>query len=284
MAKEEKRKARIEKLRNKYRLVILNDDTFEEKISLKLSRLNVFLLSALGSILLIALTTLLIAFTPLKEYIPGYASTEVKLQTWENQRRADSLQHAFEVYSQYVDNFRRVMNGDTLTTTSLPDTNVSVEAAALSSDISPADSTLRALADNEDRFNLPNTNQDIANFTFFAPIKGVISGEYDPQANHLAVDVVAPKNTAIKNCLDGVVLFANWTVETGHVIIIQHSDNLVSVYKHNSALLKSQGDVVSAGEAIAIIGDSGEQSTGPHLHFELWYDGSPVNPTYYITF
>lgn len=284
MAKEEKRKARIEKLRNKYRLVILNDDTFEEKITLKLSRLNVFLLSALGSILLIVLTTLLIAFTPLKEYIPGYASTEVKLQTWENQRRADSLQHAFEVYAQYVDNFRRVMNGDTLTTTSLPDTNVSIEAAELSTSISSADSALRAAADTEDRFNLPNTNQDIANFTFFAPIKGIISGEYDPQANHLAVDVVAPRNTAIKNCLDGVVLFANWTVETGHVIIIQHSDNLISVYKHNSALLKSQGDVVSAGEAIAIIGDSGEQSTGPHLHFELWYDGSPVNPTYYITF
>lgn len=284
MAKEEKRKARIEKLRNKYRLVILNDDTFEEKITLKLSRLNVFLLSALGSILLIVLTTLLIAFTPLKEYIPGYASTEVKLQTWENQRRADSLQHAFEVYAQYVDNFRRVMNGDTLTTASLPDTNVSIEAAELSTSISSADSALRAAADTEDRFNLPNTNQDIANFTFFAPIKGIISGEYDPQANHLAVDVVAPRNTAIKNCLDGVVLFANWTVETGHVIIIQHSDNLISVYKHNSALLKSQGDVVNAGEAIAIIGDSGEQSTGPHLHFELWYDGSPVNPTYYITF
>lgn len=284
MSTEEKRKARIEKLRNKYRLVILNDDTFEEKVSLKLSRLNVFLLSGLSGILLIGITILLIAFTPLREYIPGYASTELKLQSFENQRRVDSLQTAVNQYHQYFENFRRIVTGDTIEPISLQDTVSAVQTASLNTSISPADSALRDYADTEDRFNLPNSNDGIANFTFFAPVKGVISGEYNPQANHQAVDVVAPRNTPIKACLDGVVLMANWTVETGHVIIIQHTDNLISVYKHNSALLKSQGDIVSSGEAIAIIGNSGELSTGPHLHFELWHDGIAVNPTNYITF
>lgn len=284
MTKEEKKKARIEKLRNKYRLVILNDDTFEEKISLKLSRLNVFLVATLSILLLIGLTTLLIAFTPLREYIPGYASTELRRQAIELAYTTDSLESRIEIQQQYLDNIQRILRGDTLETTPLADTNVTVAATPLDQAITPADSALRALADEEDRFNLPSGSDDISTFTFFAPVKGLVSGIYDPQVDHQAVDVVAPKNTPVKACLNGVVLFAGWTVETGHVIIVQHTENLISVYKHNSALLKRQGDAVRSGEALAIIGNSGEQSTGPHLHFELWHNGIPVNPQNYISF
>lgn len=284
MTKETKRKARIEKLRNKYRLVILNDDTFEEKLSLKLSRLNVFLLTAVSAVLLITLTSLLIAFTGLREYIPGYASTELKKQAYRQELALDSLMHVVSTYEVYYENVHRIMNGDTSAYSELPDTNVTVQASNLSAPISSADSSLRAIADEEDRFNLASGNDDISTFTFFAPVKGLISGEFDPEVNHQAVDVVAPRNTPIKSCLEGVVIFAEWTVETGHVIVIQHTDNLISAYKHNSALLKSQGDVVQAGEAIAIIGNSGEQTSGPHLHFELWHNGIPVDPTNYITF
>ncbi|NVK29072.1 MAG: M23 family metallopeptidase [Flavobacteriia bacterium] len=284
MSKEEKRKARIEKYRNKYRLVILNDDTFEEKVSLKLSRLNVILVSSVTAVLLIILTILLIAFTPLREYIPGYASTEVKLQIHKQRVQIDSLTQVVGVYDQYYNNFIRIANGDSIEGTELPDTNVAAHPSDLSATISSADSSLRELVDEEDRFNLRAGDPDISTFTFYAPVKGLISGEFDPQSNHLAVDVVAPKNTAIKACLDGVIIISDWTVETGHVIVVQHSDNLISVYKHNSALLKSQGDVVQSGEAIAIIGNSGEQSTGPHLHFELWHNGIPVNPMNYISF
>lgn len=283
MDKSEKKKARIEKLRNKYRLVILNDDTFEEKISLKLSRLNVFLLTGLSIVLLITLTALLIAYTPLREYIPGYASTSLKRQADHLALTTDSLEQRIDLLQQYNNNIRRILSGDTLETP-LADTNVVVSEVSLSDNITPADSALRAFADEEDRFNLNNALQDINTFTFFAPVKGLVSGTFNPEINHLAVDVVAPKNTPIKACLDGVVLFADWTVETGHVIIVQHTENLISVYKHNSALLKKQGDLIQSGEALAIIGNSGEQSTGPHLHFELWHNGIPVDPQNYISF
>lgn len=283
MSKSEKQKARIEKLRNKYRLVILNDDTFEEKISLKLSRLNVFLLTGLSIIALIAVTALLIAYTPLREYIPGYASTTLKRKADHLALTTDSLEHKISVQQQYLDNIRRILNGDTLETP-LADTNITVSEVNLNDGVSAADSALRAFADEEDRFNLTGAASDINTFTFFAPVKGLISGKFDPEANHFAVDVVAPKNTPIKACLDGVVLFADWTVETGHVIVVQHAENTISVYKHNSALLKKQGDVVQSGEALAIIGNSGEQSTGPHLHFELWHNGIQVNPENFISF
>lgn len=284
MSKEKKNSPRIEKLRNKYRLVILNDDTFEEKVSFKLSRLNVFLLSSISVVVLIAATTLLIAFTPLREYIPGYSSTELRRQAVELTLQTDSLAGRIAAQERYLDNIRRILRGDTLGMDQLQDTNVVATPGSLNEEITPADSALRVLADEEDRFNLPSGSDDIATFTFFAPLKGLVSNTFDPKVNHLAIDVVAPRNTPIKACLDGVVLFAGWTVETGHVIIVQHADNLISAYKHNSALLKSQGDVVRSGEALAIIGNSGEQSTGPHLHFELWHNGIPVDPANYITF
>lgn len=283
MDKRAKKKARIEKLRSKYRLVVLNDDTFEEKVSLKLSRLNVFLLTGVSIVLLISITAVLIAYTPLREYIPGYASTELKRQADELSVTTDSLEYKIFVQQQYIDNIKRILNGDTLQLT-LGDTNVVVSDVNLDEGVSNADSTLREFVDEEERFNLNSALDDINTFTFFAPVKGMVSEVFDPEINHLAVDIVASKNTPIKTCLDGVVIFAEWTVETGHTIIVQHTEDLISVYKHNSALLKKQGDVLQAGEALAIIGNSGEQSTGPHLHFELWHKGIPVDPENYISF
>lgn len=284
MEEKEKRSKRIViKLKNKYRLVILNDDTFEEKLSLKLSRLNVFLVFGTLAIVLIVLTSLLIAFTPLREYIPGYASTSLRREAFQLNLKTDSIETQLAYQHKYLENIKRIMNGEDPEEIEIMDTSGVTSTIDLNTHISESDSLLRAYVENEDRFNL-GKKTELSNFSFFAPVKGIISGNYDVKTDHFAVDVVAAKNSAIKSCLDGTVILSQWTTETGYVIIVQHRENLLSVYKHNSALLKKQGDAVRAGEAIAIIGNSGEQSTGPHLHFELWYEGIPVNPENYISF
>lgn len=277
----------FEKLRNKYRLVILNDDTFEEKISFKLSRLNVFILFGLGALVLIAGTTLLIAFTPLREYIPGYASTRLRRQAFELSGKTDSIENQLAYTERYLQNLRNIISGKPAESWLDSSRANPVDISRVDLGIAEEDSLLRVQIEREERYNLGGQEpryQGLSNVAFFTPVKGVVSNPYDSKNNHLAVDVVAKENEPIKSCLDGMVVFAQWTTQTGHVLIVQHSNDLLSVYKHNSALLKEQGDFVRAGEVIAIIGNSGELTTGPHLHFELWHRGNPVNPQNYIAF
>lgn len=275
------------KLRNKYRLVILNDDTFEEKLSLKLSRLNVFFIVGFMIIFLITATTLLIALTPLREYIPGYSSTALRRKAFELTLTTDSLERQIGYNERYLLNIRNILEGKptiNFADTSMSDSLVKVQ---LNRSISREDSMLRLMVEEEEQFNLAAGNtKDISftNLSFFSPVKGLITNDFNPQENHLGVDIVARKNEIIKSCQDGIVIFSEWTSETGYTLIIQHRGNFISVYKHNSSLLKEQGETVRAGEPIAIIGNSGELTTGPHLHFELWYDGNPVNPENYISF
>lgn len=282
---EDKRKL-ITKLRNKYRLVILNDDTFEEKLSLKLSRLNVFLIVGFLAIFLVTATTLLIAFTPLREYIPGYSSTELRKQAYELAVRTDSLENQLTYNQRYLLNIQNIVEGKpplNLADTTLGDSAVEAE---LDQSISKDDSLLRKYVEKEEKFNVPAENKEKQNrsINFFTPLQGLVTQSFNVKENHLGIDVVADSKEVIKACQEGIVIFSEWTVETGHVILVQHRNNFISAYKHNSALLKKQGDLVKAGEPIAIIGDTGELSTGPHLHFELWYDGNPVNPQNYINF
>jgi len=149
---------------------------------------------------------------------------------------------------------------------------------------------LRVSFENQTKFNLFPRNEIMAgnvqiySQNFFKPLNGIITAKFAPLEKHYGIDIVAPHNDAVKSVLDGTVIMAAWTLETGYVIVIQHAGNLISVYKHNAVLLKQEGDFVKAGEPIAIAGNSGEISTGPHLHFELWYNGNPVNPTNYINF
>lgn len=288
MAKDRKDSNKvITKLRNKYRLVILNDDTFEEKLSFKLSRLNVFVISGLTGILLIAGTTLLIAFTPLREYIPGYSSTKLKLSALHLASVTDSLENQIAYNARYLDNLQGIINGKP--PQDMSDSLVVDSRNEASIDFSPSeeDSILRKLVEEEERFNVPVNGGEqlkVQSLNFFTPVKGLITNAFNPEENHLGVDVVAKENEVIKSAQDGRVIFAEWTAETGYVIILQHAEKFISVYKHNSDLLKSQGEEVSAGEPIAIIGNSGELSSGPHLHFELWFNSYAVDPQEYILF
>jgi len=288
MAQEKKEnKKLITKLRNKYRLVILNDDTFEEKLSFKLSRLNVFVFSGLTVILLIAGTTLLIAFSPLREYIPGYSSTALKRDAIRLAQVTDSIENQLAFNARYVQNMQGIISGKA--PLDLSDSLVidSLNQISLNLGITEEDSMLRKMVEEEERFNVPveSDNRGASqSLNFFTPVKGLVTNAFNPEENHLGVDIVAKENEVIKCAQDGRVLFAEWTAETGWVIIIQHAEKFTSVYKHNSALLKSQGEEVRSGEPIAIIGNTGELSSGPHLHFELWYNAYAVNPQEYILF
>ncbi|NAS31615.1 peptidoglycan DD-metalloendopeptidase family protein [Flavobacteriaceae bacterium R38] len=285
--KKEKGKQLKKKLLHKYRLVILNEDTFEERISFKLSRLNVFVVGTFFTVFLIAATTVLIAFTPLREYIPGYSSTRLKQRAIRNTDKVDSLERVLSANIIYLDTIRKALTGEVNIGSINRDSLIErfrIDASTV--DLSPnkQDSLLRAEVENEDKFNLLETATASGNFIMFPPTTGSISQEYDPKNKHFAVDVIAPKDSPVKATSDGTVIFAEWTAETGYVIILEHAFGLISVYKHNGSLTKSQGDLVKAGEVIATIGNTGELTTGPHLHFELWSDGYPVNPTQYIDF
>lgn len=288
MAKKKKDKKKIRsKLLHKYRLVILNEDTFEERLSFKLTRLNVFVISSIMAILLIAGTTILIAFTPLREYIPGYSSTALKLKATELNYKTDSLQQVLAMNEQYFSSIKRVLQGDVSTVEFNRDSIL--EAAKLDTseiDLAPikADSILREKVNKEDKYNLFESATSNATFVLFPPVNGTISEGYNAKDKHFAVDLVVAKDSPIKATADGTVIFAEWTAETGYVVILEHSEGLLSVYKHNASITKSQGDLVKAGEVIATAGNTGEFTTGPHLHFELWSNGYPINPTNFIEF
>ncbi len=285
--KPKKRKEFKRKLLHKYRLVILNESTFEEKISFKLSRLNVFVTGSLFIIVLIGFTTLLIAFTPLREYIPGYSSTRLKAQATELTYKTDSLVTVLDYTNRYLENVRMVLKGDIENNSMNRDSlfeQYKIDPSTV--DLTPIkeDSMLRAQVALEDKYNLFERNSEPGSMVLFSPLSGDISEGYDADKKHFAVDIVAPKDMPVKSIARGTVVFSEWTAETGYVIIIKHENNLLSVYKHNGSLNKSQGDIVRAGEVIASVGNTGEYTTGPHLHFELWNNGTPVNPVDYIDF
>lgn len=286
-SKKDKRKFK-QKLLHKYRLVVLNDDSFEERLSFRFSKLYMIVLAVFSVLILVSGTALLIAFTPIKEYIPGYSSTALKNKSARLSLTVDSLSTVIDKNEAYFQSIRNVLAGkvDTLdmeSANSIRDSK-KVDADSVRLSASQQDSILRAKVEQEDKYNLLERASFNPNFTLFPPVSGQISDAYNPEKKHYAVDIVTEKDEPVKATLDGTVIFAEWTVETGYVIIIEHNFGLISVYKHNDSLLKSQGDLVTAGEAIATVGNTGEFSYGPHLHFELWVDGYPVNPLEYITF
>ncbi|MGF1559734.1 MAG: M23 family metallopeptidase [Flavobacteriaceae bacterium] len=288
MAKSINKRREIKrKLLHKYRLVILNESTFEEKISFKLSRLNVFVTGSLCIIGLIALTTLLIAFTPLREYIPGYSSTKLKKQATDLTYETDSLVRALNNTNHYLETIRMVLKGDIENNETNRDSlreRFILDPASV--DLTPIkqDSLLRAEVALEDKYNLFERNRIKNEMVLFPPITGILTQQFNAEQGHYAVDVVAPRDTPVKAAANGTVIFAEWTADTGHVIILEHENGLISIYKHNGSLNKGQGDVVRAGEVIASVGNTGELTTGPHLHFELWQNGAPVNPLDFIDF
>lgn len=286
MEKKEKRAKRFQKkLLHKYRLVILNEETFEERFSFKLNRLNVFVFTVISAMLLVGTTTVIIAFTPLREYIPGYTSTTLKRQVAQLTYETDSLSRMIEINEQYLTSIRKVLTGDVKTVEFNKDSLIEVAKSdpRIIARTSPIDSILRDRVAKEDKYNplVPTIDPE---YSFFAPVKGTITESFDANTKHYAIDIVTVKDAPVKAIADGMVIFAEWSAQTGNVIIVKHTSNLISVYKHNATLTKTQGQLVKAGEVIATVGSTGELTTGPHLHFELWRDGFPVNPENFIDF
>jgi murein DD-endopeptidase MepM/ murein hydrolase activator NlpD len=282
-----KRKQIKKKLFTKNRLVILNEDSFEEIFSLKLTLMNVFVVATIGAILIITITSYIIAFTPLREYIPGYASNKLKKDATELAIKSDSLTFAMKKNEAYIESIKRVLTGDLdyaqLNKDSILATKVEV-AAPHEIQPSNADLKLRDEVAEEDKYNLFEKAQSKVNIVLFAPVKGPITEKFNQKEKHFAVDIALAKNTPIKAVLNGTIIFADWTPSTGNVVILRHNNGFISVYKHAASLTKSQGDVVKTGEVIALAGSTGQESTGIHLHFELWKDGYPIDPTQFIEF
>ena len=296
MSKGKKKYPLEKKPRNrKYRLIITNDQTFEEKLSFSVSRINsIVLFLSLGIIAVVA-AFLLIIYTPLKEYIPGHESQIALKEIYRLNQRADSLVLDLKQKNLYLENLRRIFNNeDTIADFSkVESTGMNYDTVTIQT--SKEDSVFRAEFENDQMFNLYFSENKLASpsgvkyisirdFNFFTPLKGIITSHFDISKNHYGIDVVAGSNEAIKATLSGTVVLSDWTLETGYILVIQHPANIVSVYKHCSALLVKEGNPVNAGDPIAIAGQTGKQQTGPHLHFEIWYNGTPANPEKYIIF
>ena len=282
-----------DKIRKKYRVVVYNNDTYEEKAHFKLTLLNFFNILVVSSVLLVVLVTYLIAFTPLREYIPGYTDVSLNRRVYEMERRADSLELVFKQKDLYINNLKRIINGEDFETDSINSLLVKSSKTNFDNIViknSEQDSLFRRGYEEETRNNLfgnrimSDVSQEFKLVSFFAPINGIVTQHFNRETKHFGTDLVASNNSVIKATADGTVIYSDWTIDNGYCIGIQHNGNLFSIYKHNAVLLKEEGDFVNAGDAIAIYGNSGSLSTGPHLHFELWYNGTPLNPEDYISF
>jgi murein DD-endopeptidase MepM/ murein hydrolase activator NlpD len=290
MSETKEKQQLIKKLRNKYRLTIYNDRSFEEVLSFRLSRLNVFTVTGIFSILLIGLVILLIAFTQLREFIPGYPDGKMRKTILMNSLMVDSLQMELDKRDRFFQSVRNVIAGNDFDNAQQENNDSVTDPRYKNLEFSRSveDSVFRREFEEDEKYNLAVEEDpkitNISSIYFFSPVKGVITSRFNAREQHYGTDVVAPKNERISAVLSGTVFFSEWTLNTGYVIHIQHGNNLVSVYKHNSELLKKAGEHVKIGEAIALLGNSGELSSGPHLHFELWHNGKPLNPEDYIKF
>ncbi|SFB81559.1 Murein DD-endopeptidase MepM and murein hydrolase activator NlpD, contain LysM domain [Parapedobacter composti] len=290
-----KQKKSLPKLLNaRYKLVVLHEETFEEKAAFT-GRLWSWLTGAVtAAAVLVVLTVILIRSTALREYVIGTSlSSEEREMLTEAYARLDSMEQVAQANDIYLTNLRQVISGqagETLEDASRQQAQPKNNIPANEPDISVSDDelALRELVESGAPYELPENQQNartgISSYTFYSPIKGIISADFSAKDQHYAIDIAVKMNEPVRATLSGHVLFASYTPETGYVAIIQHGNNLVSLYKHCASIIKKVGSFVRGGEVIAFAGDTGELSTGPHLHFELWYNGSPVNPNDYIAF
>jgi murein DD-endopeptidase MepM/ murein hydrolase activator NlpD len=283
-----------DRMKHTYRLVIMNNETFEEKGSYKLTLLNVYIVVSTILVVFFVIVFSLVAYTPLRKYIPGYGDGNMDKEVLALTKELDALEKEFNAQKAYADNFRKMLVGDVTTEEDI-DQEVEPMAPDSSLNITPSENeqSLRNEIDLKEvgeaakkgrATNLNARDVPLEQLFFLSPINGEISAGFMPDKKHYGVDVLAPKNTAIKAVMDGYVFISDWTLETGNTIGIQHANNIITFYKHNSALLKKVGSFVKAGEAVAIIGNTGTLSSGPHLHFELWHRGQPIDPTAFIQF
>ena len=285
MAKE---KVRLwDRLKYKYKLSVINETSYEEVFNFRLSQLHVLTALSVLAVILVGLTILLIAFTDLREFIPGYPDGNMRQMIAQNALRVDSLENELLKRDRFFKSIRLVLNGgDTTSLERSREDTARYRNDTIRFQISEQENEFRAAIEERERFNLSlgmkEQNHDY--YHFFPPVEGIVTQSFDEKKRHYGTDIVAKANAKVAAVLDGVVIFTDWTVKTGYVIQVQHTNDLISVYKHNSILLKKQGDYVRAGEVLGVVGNTGEESSGPHLHFELWRAGNPLNPENFIKF
>jgi murein DD-endopeptidase MepM/ murein hydrolase activator NlpD len=276
--------------RDKYRFAVFNDKTFEEVWRARMTKSSAFLLASFIFIVIVGATVSLITFTNLREFIPGYPDASLRRSIYLNAIYLDSLEHELEMRDRYFNNINAIVSGrEPIDHIAIQDTTRNYDNISFAT--SYHDSLLRIQMERDELYNLTlgvsnnNSWKGLAGVHFFPPVRGVVTASFDLRTKHFGTDIVAKPKALVSAALDGVVIFTGWTMETGFVIHVQHSNNIVTIYKHNEILLKEPGDNVRAGEAIAVIGDSGEMYTsGPHLHFEIWHDGEAVDPEKYLLF
>ncbi|MCB0557362.1 MAG: M23 family metallopeptidase [Lewinellaceae bacterium] len=279
-------------MRHTYRLVVMNNETFEEVGSYRLTLLNVYIFISTVLVVVAALVVFAVAFTPLKRYVPGYGEGgENREEVEQLYREVQDLKKELVAQEKYSTNIRKVLVGEVETAKDIIRANPTDTAEEV--ERSEEEEQLRQevelqqvgqAAQRPRTANFSPREVPLEQMYFNAPVRGEISAGFMPDKKHFGLDVLAPKNTAVQAAMDGYIFFSDWTLETGNTIGIQHANNTITFYKHNSALLKKAGSFVKAGEAVAIIGNTGTLSDGPHLHFELWHKGNPVDPRDYIKF
>lgn len=284
--KKKGRKAFWHNIKFKYKLTIINENTLEEVVGIHVSKLNGLsvLLSACTVIFLIA--AVIIVFTPLRNYLPGYMNSEVRAQVVTNALRADSLQAALGRQKQYVMNIQDILSGKVKAdTVSSIDSLTDWRAEELMGR-SREEEEFREKYEEKERYNLTAGSDvfDAAGLIFYRPVRGLITRNFAPSEKHFGIDLTADSNESIMAALDGTVIFSSYTAETGYVIQIQHPQNFITIYKHCGTLMKQEGDKVKGGEVIALVGQVGQEKEKPHLHFELWHKGTPINPVKYVVF
>ena len=287
--KKKKNTSFLSNLKHKFRLIVMNDSSLEERVSFRFTGIQLITTFSVAAILLFVFFLLLVGYTRLSQYVPGKASSRLHKELIEITLKTDSLEIALLENELYLKNISAIVNGeDPFNLVEEMEKSAEITESELSFKRSKEDSILRVQVEAEDKMSLSteedNKNEDLESILFFSPLKGVVTQKFDREKEHFGTDIVAKENEPIKCVFDGVVVISHWTSETGYVIGVQHANGVFSLYKHNSTLFKDVGQYVSSGEVIAIIGNSGEFSSGPHLHFELWHNGTPVNPENYISF
>lgn len=274
------------KLKFKYKLSFINETTYAEVFKIRMSRLSGLIILVGFAFFLIALTSVVIIKTPIRNYLPGYLDSEVRNIMMVNALKADSLESKMQIQSQYLANVSAILKGE-IEVDKIVSPDSLLDGTSVNLDKSEETEEFIRNYEGEERYNLSlvsNISDIPENVTFHRPLRGVISSSFDLQKKHYGIDIAASPKTPVQSTLKGTVIFTGFDANAGYVIQIQHNNSFVSIYKHNDMLLKKQGDDVSAGEAIALVGNTGNLSTGDHLHFELWFRGKPVNPLEYINF
>ncbi len=271
-----------------FRLSLLDAKTHKQLFSVRFNRTGFFVTLVSSVVIIVAAIFSIIAFTPVKTFIPGYPDARTKRAVIQNAMKVDSLENVIYRWELYSENLRRVIEGeDPINIDSLISARqAQIELAKDPEYLKRQDSLLRKEVKEEEMFDITSRSTrklPIEGMLFFTPVKGVISQGYDP-VTHPFVDITAPAGSLISAIADGTVIYDGWSDDTGYTIHIQHSNDIISIYKHNDKLLKKAGDKVKAGTPIALMGNTGSLSTGPHLHFELWHNGENLDPTQYINF